>query len=104
MATRSARGCTASSAAEMVATKASSSSTLVSDISLPGADGDTLGRRLRALEAERGFRIAAIALTARARVRHGEHVAAAGFERHVAKPVSPEELVQAVASVAGRAR
>jgi CheY-like chemotaxis protein len=75
---------------------------LISDIGMPEADGFELLRRVRALGAERGGRIPAIALTAFARSEDRTRVLRAGFLVHVAKPVDPAELVATVATVSGR--
>jgi signal transduction histidine kinase/CheY-like chemotaxis protein len=77
---------------------------LVSDISMPGEDGYTLVRRLRALEAPSGGEIPALALTAHARPEDSEQAYLAGFDAHVAKPVSPDKLAQAIARLVARAR
>ena len=76
---------------------------LVSDIGMPGEDGYTLIRRVRALGAERGGRVPALALTAYARSEDRMRAIAAGYQMHVAKPVEPAELVMMVASLAGKA-
>jgi PAS domain S-box-containing protein len=75
---------------------------LVSDIGMPEADGFELLRRVRALGAERGGRMPAIALTAFARSEDRTRALRAGFLVHVAKPVDPAELVATVATVTGR--
>ena len=75
---------------------------LVSDIGMPEADGYELLRRIRALGAEGGGKIPAIALTAFARSEDRTRALRAGFAVHVSKPVDPAELVATVASVAGR--
>jgi PAS domain S-box-containing protein len=75
---------------------------LVSDIGMPGADGFELLRRVRALGADRGGRIPAIALTALARSQDRTRALRAGLLVHVSKPVDPSELVATVASVSGR--
>jgi len=69
---------------------------LVSDVGMPRQDGYELIRRLRALPPERGGRIPALALTAYARGEDGAALLAAGFQRHLAKPVAQDELVAAV--------
>lgn len=69
---------------------------LVSDIGMPGQDGYSLIRRVRSLEARDGGDIRAIALTAYARSQDRNDAMRAGFERHLAKPVDPLELVAAV--------
>jgi CheY-like chemotaxis protein len=74
----------------------------VLDIEMPGEDGFAVLRRLRAVAAERGVRIPALALTAYGRPADRKRALAAGFDLHLAKPVDPAELVLAVASLAGR--
>jgi signal transduction histidine kinase/ActR/RegA family two-component response regulator len=76
---------------------------LVSDIGMPELDGYELLKRVRALGAERGGRVPAIALTAFARSEDRTRALRAGFLVHVSKPVEPSELIATVASVAGRA-
>jgi PAS domain S-box-containing protein len=75
---------------------------LVSDIGMPGTDGFDLLRRVRALGAEKGGLLPAIALTAFARAEDRIRTLRSGFQVHVTKPVDPSELVATVASVAGR--
>jgi CheY-like chemotaxis protein len=72
---------------------------LVSDISMPGEDGYTLLKKVRARPPERGGRIAAVALTAHSLVQDRLQSLRAGFQTHVPKPVVPEELVEVVASL-----
>jgi len=50
-----------------------------------------------------GFRIPAVALTAYAGTEIRTRVLAAGFQRHIAKPVEPATLAKIVASLAHRA-
>jgi PAS domain S-box-containing protein len=75
---------------------------LVSDIEMPGEDGYSLLRKVRMLEADRGGKIPAAALTAYARAEDRMRALSAGFQIHVPKPVEPAELVAVVASLAGR--
>ena len=75
---------------------------MVSDIGMPELDGYELLKRVRALGAERGGRVPAIALTAFARSEDRTRALRAGFLVHVSKPVEPSELIATVASVAGR--
>lgn len=75
---------------------------LVSDISMPGHDGYALIRKLRALPANEGGEIPAIALTAYGRSEDRVHVLSAGFQMHVPKPVEPAELALITASLTGR--
>jgi len=74
---------------------------LLSDIGMPVQDGYALLRQVRALEAERGGRLPAVALTAYARDLDRQQAIAAGFEKHLPKPVEPAELVAVVANLAG---
>ena len=79
---------------------------LVCDIAMPGEDGYSALRRVRALEHERGVtpqqQIPAIALTAMARGEDRLQALNAGFKMHVSKPVEPVELVIVIASVVGQ--
>lgn len=72
---------------------------LVSDIGLPGQDGYALMRQIRQLEAESRDRVLAIALTAFAKEEEQHQAITAGFQRHLAKPVNPYELVAAIANL-----
>lgn len=73
---------------------------LLTDINMPGEDGYSLIRKLRALKPEQGSDIPAIALTAMARAEDSENALSAGFQMHLAKPVDIEELAEAIASLA----
>jgi len=75
---------------------------LVSDIGLPGDDGYSLIRKVRALDEDRGGRVPAAALTAYAKDEDRTRAIAAGFQAHVPKPVELAELASVVASLAGR--
>ena len=75
---------------------------LVSDIGMPGEDGYSLIRRIRALGPDRGGNTPAVALTAYARAEDRVRSVLAGFQMHVSKPVEPAELITMVASLAGR--
>jgi signal transduction histidine kinase len=74
---------------------------ILADIGMPGEDGYSLIRRLKGM-AEHGRDIPAIAVTAYAKSDDRKKSLAAGFRAHVTKPVEPDELAAAVASVAGR--
>ncbi|MDC3956209.1 response regulator [Polyangium jinanense] len=74
---------------------------LVSDIGLPGMDGYALIRSIRTLPAEYGGRTPAIALTAYARTEDSQRAFAAGFQRHVPKPVDLGRLVSLIANLCG---
>jgi signal transduction histidine kinase/CheY-like chemotaxis protein len=74
---------------------------LVSDIGMPGEDGYSLIRKLRARPAERGGQVPAVALTAYARSEDRRRALTAGFQLHTPKPVNPHELVAVVKTLAG---
>jgi signal transduction histidine kinase/DNA-binding response OmpR family regulator len=76
---------------------------LVSDIGMPGEDGLSLITRIRRLKPEQGGEIPAIALTAYARTEDCARFLAAGYQRHVAKPVEPSVLAITVSTLARRA-
>ncbi|MBE9155833.1 PAS domain S-box protein [Nodosilinea sp. LEGE 06152] len=69
---------------------------VISDIGMPEMDGYMLMRQIRSLPAEQGGQIPAIALTAYARESDQAQALAAGFQRHIPKPVQPAALVQAL--------
>ncbi|HJQ71176.1 MAG TPA: response regulator [Blastocatellia bacterium] len=71
---------------------------VVSDLAMPGQDGYALIAKVKALEAERGKRIPAVALTAYVRVEDRARALAAGFNMFVPKPVQPGELLTAIAN------
>ncbi len=72
---------------------------LVSDIGMPDEDGYALIQHVRELDSESGGAVPAIALTANARAEDRSRALAAGFQMHMAKPVDPAELTQAIARV-----
>ena len=73
---------------------------LISDIQMPGEDGYALIARARAIAAERGRRLTALAVTAHAKAEDRARALQAGYQAHVAKPVDPGELVLLVAGLA----
>jgi PAS domain S-box-containing protein len=75
---------------------------LVSDIGMPGEDGLSLIRRVRALPATAGGRIPAVALTAYASLEDRTRAMLAGFNNHVGKPVDLQELLVVIANLAAR--
>ena len=75
---------------------------LVSDIGMPGEDGYSLIRRVRALDPQAGGLTPAVALTAYARAEDRMKAILAGFQMHVSKPVEAAELLTMVASLAGK--
>ena len=75
---------------------------LISDIEMPGEDGYSLIRKVRALDPAEGGRTPAVALTAYGRPEDRVRSLSAGFSMHVPKPVDPVELGVIVANLAGR--
>jgi CheY-like chemotaxis protein len=74
---------------------------LVADIAMPGRDGYDLIHHVRKMEGPPG-RIPALALTAHARGEDRDRALAAGYAMHLAKPVEPRRLAEAVATLSGR--
>ncbi len=94
---------TASSAQEaLLALSEEIPDVLVSDIGMPELDGYDLIRSIRLRKETEGGGVPAIALTAFARTEDRMRAMLAGYDMHLTKPVQPNELVVAVASLAGR--
>jgi signal transduction histidine kinase len=74
---------------------------LLSDLGMPGEDGYSLIRRVRATEAP-GTRLPAAALTAYVRAEDRSAALQAGFDTHVEKPIEPDNLARVVKSLARR--
>jgi PAS domain S-box-containing protein len=77
---------------------------LVSDIGMPNEDGCDLLQQIRLLPAQRGGTTPAIALTGYARDDDREAARRAGYQAVVTKPVSLDELLSTILSVAARRR
>ncbi|MBE9159294.1 response regulator [Nodosilinea sp. LEGE 06152] len=75
---------------------------LLSDIGMPDRDGYMLMRQVRRLPPEKGGRVPAIALTAYAGEIDYQQAIAAGFQKHIAKPVEPDHLLKAIADLVRR--
>ena len=76
---------------------------LVSDIGMPEMDGYMLINHIRTQLGPQFRQLVAIALTAYAGEGNERQVLAAGFDKHLAKPIDPSELVATVVrSVVGR--
>lgn len=73
---------------------------VVSDLAMPGEDGYSLIAKIRDLEATTGKETPVIALTSYVRVEDRAKALSAGFNMFVPKPVQPEELITAIASLA----
>ncbi|MBP5973055.1 PAS domain S-box protein [Brasilonema sp. CT11] len=69
---------------------------LISDIGMPQMDGYMLMRQIRAITSKQGRDVLALALTAYAGEINQQQAIAAGFQRHITKPIDPEELVKVI--------
>ena len=97
---RSAEVLAVSSAAEVVdALSDFRPDVMLCDVAMPGEDGYSLMRRVRALGPDEGGRVPAVALTALATKRDRRRALSAGFHLHVAKPTPAAELCDAVLRV-----
>ncbi|XHX76502.1 MAG: PAS domain-containing protein [Stenomitos frigidus ULC029] len=72
---------------------------LLSDIGMPDMDGYMLIQQVRSRAASDGGQIPAIALTAYAGEVDQQQALAAGFQQHLAKPIEPMILIEAIASL-----
>jgi PAS domain S-box-containing protein len=72
---------------------------LISDLGMPGMDGYDLIKKIRALPAEAGGQIPAVALTGYVSLEEKKRVREAGFNTHVAKPVDLPELVKILSNL-----
>jgi len=72
---------------------------LLCDIGMPGEDGYSLMRKIRALGLPPGHPLTAVALTAYARSEDRQQALSAGFQMHVPKPFDADELIATVASL-----
>ncbi len=66
---------------------------LICDLGMPGLDGFDVVRRIRELEAGRGRRAFAVALSAYASQVYVSRARESGFDIHVTKPFEPASLV-----------
>jgi CheY-like chemotaxis protein len=69
---------------------------LISDIGMPGEDGYSLIRFVRALHPDEISAVPAIALTAYARGQDRETALKAGYQMHLVKPIAPADLIDAI--------
>lgn len=70
---------------------------LISEIILPKEDGYSLIQQVKSFETTYSVQVPAIALTVCARAHDRRQALAAGFCRHLTKPVNLEELITTVA-------
>jgi PAS domain S-box-containing protein len=95
-----ARVATATSASEgLLSIIQSPPDIVLSDIGMPDMDGHMLMRQVRALPPEQGGQVKAIALTGFAGEVNQQQAIAAGFQKHLSKPIEPDELVRAIVSL-----
>ncbi|MEP0908854.1 ATP-binding protein [Leptolyngbya subtilissima ST-M1] len=93
---------TVASASEALAALSDNSNrynVLICDIGMPEQDGYWLIQQVRSLSADADGQIPAIALTAYVDEADRQRAIAAGFQRHLAKPVDPEDLIRAIVSL-----
>ena len=76
---------------------------VLSDIAMPQQDGLAMIKRIRALPDHAGDRVPAAAITAYASREDAARAHSAGFQAHLAKPITPAEIVSTVATLVGRA-
>jgi len=74
---------------------------LVSDIAMPGEDGNALIRRIRLLSQGEGGSVPALAVTALSAAEDRSRALWSGFQMYVRKPVDPQDLAERVARLAG---
>lgn len=72
---------------------------LLCDIGMPQLDGYRLIQQIRSLPTEQGGDIPAIAVTAYVREEDYHRALKFGFQRHISKPIEPEQLVLAIAEL-----
>ena len=77
---------------------------LMSDIAMPDEDGYSLIGKVRSLPRDQGGETPAAALTAYARDEDRQRALDAGYQMHIAKPVSTGKLVTMIAELAGRTK
>ena len=73
---------------------------ILSDIAMPGEDGFSFMRKVRSLDAKRGGKVPAAAVTALASDEDRQRALESGFQMHVAKPMDGARLTSVVATLA----
>lgn len=97
-----ARATSATSAAEaLAAITRARPDVLLSDLGMPGEDGYSLIRKLRALPTVAGGGIPAIAVSGFAGLEYQRRALAAGFQLYLTKPVNVGQLVASITSLRG---
>jgi signal transduction histidine kinase/CheY-like chemotaxis protein len=72
---------------------------VLADVAMPGQDGYSLMRAIRALPHGRGERVKAFAVSAYARREDRQRAVKAGFNQHIAKPLQPDDVFEAIEGV-----
>src|SRR5678815_2118159 len=88
-----------SAAAAMTEIRRARPDVIISDIAMAGENGYELIRKIRALGADAGGHIPAIALTAYAGSADRRRALLAGFQTHLAKPIEPDDLLAVILSL-----
>ncbi len=100
------RGATTSAADSVTAALAVldevSPNVMVSDIAMPGEDGYSLIRRVRARPATAGGAVPAVALTAYGRLSDRQAILAAGYDECLTKPIEIHTLAAAIRRLVAR--
>jgi len=92
----------ASAAEAFAAVKGHPPDVLLSDIEMPDENGYAFIGRVRALGAEEGGAVPAVAMTAHGSREDRDRALAAGFQRHLPKPFQAADLFAVVGDLAGR--
>jgi PAS domain S-box-containing protein len=74
---------------------------LLSDLGMPLVDGYSLMTQIRSMSSDQGGEIPAIALSAYAGESDRDRAFTAGFQKHLAKPVEPTELLALIIDLLG---
>lgn len=69
---------------------------VLSDLAMPNEDGYEFIRKFRTLHRPKGPEVPVVALTAFGSSQDRDRALAAGFDRHLAKPIDPAELVRTI--------
>jgi CheY-like chemotaxis protein/nitrogen-specific signal transduction histidine kinase len=77
-------------------------SVVVADIGLPGEDGYSFIRRVRAHSTPAVRLVPAIAVTAYATVPDRDEALAVGYQHHLSKPIDPHQLIETIHNVLRR--
>lgn len=75
---------------------------ILSDIAMPDEDGYSFIKQVRTLPHDKGGNTPAAALTAYARDVDRKEALAAGYQMHIAKPISAGQLITMIARLAGK--